>query len=225
MNPDRDQNDLDEATSQRLRRLASTPVDTSRLDKWMQAQFGPNDGEATRRVAWFRWRSALGVAAAVAIAVLIGVMSLSGTRAVAAPLELRQVHEQVIDGSLPALAAIDLADAKRRIEALVDGAPRPDGDYPGSVRCCCGQVLAGERLAFVKTRFGQTPVTIVLMRGYHACAGNEHEMTDEQGRRFIVHHDRAGVQATLTPREDHWVCVMAALPTDDLLKVAGQIVF
>ena len=201
------------------------PVDTTCLDQWKQTQFGPDDGQAVHRVAWLPWRSATSIAAALVIAVLIGVMSLSGTRAVAAPLELGQVHEQVIDGSLPALAATDLADAKRRIEALVDGAPRPDGDYPGSVRCCCGEALAGERLAFIKTRYGQTPVTIILMRGHHACAGNEHEMIDEQGRRFVVHHDRAGVQATLTPRQDHWVCVMAALPTDDLLKVAGQIVF
>lgn len=225
MKPDRGDNPLDRATSQRLQRLSSMPVDTTRVDAWMKAQFGPDDTESVESRMRLRGRSIASIAAVIAVAVLIGVMSLSGTDVAAAPLELNEVHERVTAGSIASVAAADLADAQRQLKALVDGASRPNGDYPNGVRCCCGQTLVGERLTFIKTHFRQTPVTIVLMRGHHTCAGHGHERVDDQGRRFIVHQDHAGVQATLTSSEDHWVCVMAALSTEDLLEVAGRVAF
>jgi len=216
------QSKLDHVTSQRLARLSTLPVDTLRLEQRLSKHL--EHGKSANPLM-LRWRPAASIAAAVLIAVLIGVMSLTGPSAMASTMELSRVHQEVALGTLPAIVVADVSEARTELAALVQGSPRPTGDYPQRVRCCCGQELAGEQLAFIKMRRNEVPITVIMMRGYHACAGMDNVVTDEDGRRFIVHRENDGVQATLTTRADHWVCVMGALPTDELVNIAGQLAF
>jgi hypothetical protein len=218
-----EQSKLDQATSRRLARLSTMPVDTSRLERRLSEHLAGKKPARRPLLSFSRWRPAVGIAAAVLIAVLIGVMSLTGPTAMASPMELHRVHQGVVSGSLPAFNASDFPTARAELASLIEGAPRPAGDYPQSLRCCCGQELRGEQMAFIKLRHNDTPITIIMMQGHHVCAGTGETITDESRRRFIVHHENNGVQATLTSQGDHWICVMGAISTDELLSLARQL--
>jgi hypothetical protein len=214
---------LDHATTQRLARLSTAPVDTSRLEQRLAHHLKRETTARPSMLSMLRWRPAAGIAAAVLIAVLVGVMSLTGPSAQASPMDLHRVHQAVVAGSLPAIEVADVAGARAQLASLIEAAPRPTGDYPPRLRCCCGHELDGELLAFIKLQHRGRPITVIMMRGHHVCADMDQTMVDESGRRFTVHHDASGVQATLTTQADHWICVLGELSTEQLLSVARQL--
>jgi len=221
-----DQERLDKATSQRLHRLADMSVDPSRVEERLLGVLDRSKPRRPMRFPNMAWRSVASVAAVVAVAVVIGVVTLSGPRALASPMALSRVHENVVAGLLPIIDVNDIPAARAQLQALAAGEPRPKGEYPLRVRCCCGQELNGEQLAFLRLQHGDSPLTIVLMRGYHVCAGHDdHAITDSHGRRLIVHQENAGVQATLTAGPDRWICVMGGISADELVSVASGLVF
>ncbi len=115
---------LDRAVADRLARLGTMPVDTSRLAKRIEAQIPPPGiGRLSfRLVLWMRPLRA--VAASLLILGLIAgiIISSSSGPAMASTQDLLRVHQEVIAGSDHAVAVRSIDSANGAGEAMAQGA-------------------------------------------------------------------------------------------------------
>ena len=97
---DNTQNKLDQATSARLGKLASKPVDTSHLAEHLQTLMRDvvqQDEPQTLRIpTWMRWRP-MSAAAMILITVMLGLLVMQNTTqpVIAAPAGLAQIYHEV----------------------------------------------------------------------------------------------------------------------------------
>jgi hypothetical protein len=118
----KDETAVDQATADRLARLRSMPVDTSRLEKSLRAQIRrpehDAEGAAPRplRIAWFRpfravAASFLLLSAVVALVLLIS----SGGPALASPSHMAQMHQELVSGRTPVVQVSSIDEANRAL--------------------------------------------------------------------------------------------------------------
>ena len=101
-----EQNPLDRATSRRLRKLSSLPVDTSRLDRMIEQQV---PRERSGRM-WIL-RPLRAVAAGIAVIGLVGILlySLSGGPAMASADLMAQMHNDLVSGKYHVMKVSSIA--------------------------------------------------------------------------------------------------------------------
>src|SRR5689334_10240644 len=97
--------DLDRATSARLSRLRSMPVDTSRLDAMLRDQIPANADGKTRRLSLSRLRPLHAIAASIAVLAIVGMVLLmsSAGPVMASPAQMAQMHEDIVAGRTHAM--------------------------------------------------------------------------------------------------------------------------
>ena len=132
------QDRLDRATSARLAKLASRPVDTSELERRLEQALGNDIAQepvktALRLQAW--WRPITAAAAAILIVVTIGWLALDGgaSPAMAAPAELAQIHFDVAKGLSPHLEVTSVEEANQLLAKQSNGMV-PVPELPGAIR-------------------------------------------------------------------------------------------
>src|SRR5882724_3025259 len=97
------ESDTERAVAGRLSRLATMPVDTSRLDKLIRAEIR-RDQPPARWTLPLRSFRAIAASLVVLSGVVIGVILLtSGGEAQAQATQMAQVHEDMISGRIPVM--------------------------------------------------------------------------------------------------------------------------
>lgn len=219
--PDPRQTRIEEATSRRLARLRTAPVDISRLESAVRAETSRPTRLPTRRWAAWRGMPSRAAAASLLILALVGALVLhsSSGPALASAEQLLHIHDDVLHDSGDAVTRVDSAAAVNATLAReAPGVPPVPDLPPDHVRSCCAHMLCGKRLACVKLQLDGVPVTMAVAAAsdIRAPAGRS---VSVEGTAYDI-QSMNGVTMVMHQRGNRWVCLMSSLPADRLIAFA-----
>ena len=218
---------LDQATRARLGRLGATPVDTTRLDAGLRSQI-PRNG---RQAAWRRLlRPVTAVAASLTIVAVIvaAILATSGGEAVASPAQMAQVHRDILANRIAVTKVDSIEEAGRvlsRADSKSPSLPQPPDSAPEAhVMACCMKSIQNKNVACVLLQSaGGTPITMSVAR-----SGDMRPSPGAGVRRGDVTyqtHSVGPLNMVMTERNGRMVCLMAELPSDQLIDLASRLRF
>lgn len=220
------QDRLEQATAERLAKLAARPVDTSRLEHRLELAIGremgqqDDDSSLGGSAAW--WRPFLGVAAAVLMALSVGwlVLQPGASTAMAAPAELAKIHYDVINSLTPHHSVSSVEEANQLLADQSAGFVKLP-PLPGLMQSCCLHDLDGETLtcALIERNGELITVAIAPAGDLHAPQG---EVLERDGRTYNIHRAN-GITMVMTTEAERWLCVMGEIDSETLMDVASQI--
>ncbi len=219
---------LDEATRRRLARLASKPVDTTRLEarlnKAIESQQPSNHLIQSTRLRW--WRPVSRVAAMVAVVGLIGLLftSMGSNPAIASTTDLVRVHREVMAGEPGLVPVANFAQATDAIQRMWPQAPKLPEPTVGQIKASCLHNVADHDVACLKLEFNGEPITMVVGHSREIVCSAAHRQVSRDGRTYLV-HDRDGVRMVMISSQGRWVCLMGSLSIDELIEVADGLRF
>lgn len=222
---DNTQDKLDKATSARLGKLATRPVDTSHLAQQLQRilhdQTQPDEPEVLHMPRRMWWRP-MSAAAVILITVMLGFLVIQGTTtpAIAAPAGLAQIYHEVSGELSPQMKVTSVEQANALLAAQASGAI-PVPELPGQMQSCCLHKHKGVTLTCVTLQRGEHLITVALADGKKLhCPEGETVIRD--GREFCTHTvDK--VNMVMAHEGDRWLCVMGDAEMEELLVVAQGI--
>lgn len=225
VSPDDDayETELDRATSSRLARLRTLPVDTSRVDRFLRQQI-PQPGQQARQ-SLLRMRPFRAVAASIAVLATIGAILLasSGGPALASSAEMAQLHEDLVAGRIPTVKVHSIAEANR---ALADQSPQLPAvpDVPRDhVMACCMRSVKSKKLACVLMQTEGGPVTMTVANAADMRLPAAPAVV-HSGVTYRV--QKAGsLNMVMTERSGRWVCLIGQPSAEQLMDLAGQLQF
>ena len=226
MLPNSENSHLDAATSRRLARLGTTPVDLTRLKDAIEAEIGPPPKAGTyerpRRIGWLNPMRAAAASLLMFGLVAALVVSTASGPALASADRLARIHAEVQghDGS-QAHQVSSVAEANAVLSGKAPGVP-PLPDVPANhVHFCCVQTLGRKPVSCVAVMVGKHRVTV-------AVADAKDVRVPEAGRRTLdgqtyVVQSRGGLNMVMASRGGQWVCVMGEVPVGLLLEISRGI--
>ncbi len=214
---------LDQATAKRLARLSTVPVDTSALERRLTKAMPPQADSARTSLHFPGLLRAAGALAAVlAIAATITLTLVGGpTPAIASPIQLRQLHRDILAGRLELTAVTSIEQANQEIKAQQRDAPRLPGFDHIQVQSCCLTNMQGKLMAVALLDYKGQPVTLVVASGRDFAHPMGQTITIDS--RTFMAHEVDGVQMVMGNQGDLWLCVMGDSSTDDLAQVAAGV--
>ena len=224
------QDRLDRATSQRLAKLATRPVDTSRLQRRLEAAMHEVTSDDTASAAprltlasWQRWwRPITSAAAAILIVVTIGWLALDGgtSPAIAAPAELAQIHYDVANGLAPHLKVSSVEEANQLLADQSNGVV-PVPELPGVMMSCCLHLHGGTTLTCALIERDGQLITVAIADG--AKLHSPHGKTLTRGDRKFIAHTANGINMIMVHEGNRWLCVMGEVDFEQLADVAAEV--
>jgi hypothetical protein len=214
-------NPLDQATADRLRRLSTMPMDLSRLEARLRSARKPS---APPRV-WLRLlRPASGLAASVIVLVLVAIFVLSNApgEAMASPIQMAQLHRDLVAGRIHAMQ-VDSIDAATRLLTQRDPnspvLPQPPDTH---VMACCMKNVSDKRVACVLLKTEDAPITMSV-----ANAADMKPVGDVVQRNGASYHVVAyeTVNMVSTEKAGRWVCLISEMPSNKLIAIAEKLQF
>jgi len=138
MNSDNFREELDQATSARLGKLRSMPVDMSRLDRLIQQRIPRVEERSVLRISqWIRPLRAV-AAILVALGIVAAILySLSGGPVVASPADMAQFHDDMVSGRTPAMHVNSIDEANKSLAQQWAQSPRLPNVPQDQVMACC----------------------------------------------------------------------------------------
>jgi hypothetical protein len=213
----------DQAVADRLARLRSLPVDTSRLERMVQGQIPRSQGQARHRRLWLGPLRA--VAAALIVVALIGALiwSTSGGPAMASPAEMVQLHRDLVSGRVPIMKVDSIEQAS---EALSGKWPQQPGlpQAPDShIMACCMRSIKDRKVACVLFKNDGNPVTLSVAKSSELRSPQSPTLTRD-GLRYHV-ESSGNLNMVSTQRDGRWICLIGQLPVDRLIEIAHGLRF
>ncbi len=225
-NPDQER--LAKATRQRLARLGSIPVDTTRLEARLNKAFEAYQPaipvSSSPAVHW--WRPIYRIAAVFAVVGLIGLLfvSMGGNPAIASVTELVRIHQEAVAGESDLMPADNFTEAAGLIHDQWAKAPKIPEPRVGRVIASCLHELASREVACLKLELRGQPITMVVGHSREIVCSAEHHQISRNGRTYLV-YDRDDVRMVMIDHDDRWVCIMGEAPMDDLIELADGLEF
>jgi hypothetical protein len=221
--PNNREHQLDAATAARLRKLASLPMDTSRLDAMVQSRI-PQPKRSSR---WRILRPMTAIAASLTL--LIGIaaavlLSTSGGEVLASPTQMVQLHRDIVANRI-AVTKVGSIEEAGKVLSQQSGSQSPQlPDAPEAhVMACCMKSIKSKKMACVLLQSAGTPITMSVARSEDiktpACPAIE-----RNGASYHV-HSADGLNMVMTERAGRWVCLMSELPQDQLIDLASRLRF
>jgi hypothetical protein len=208
---------VDEAVSRRLAKLASMPVDTSRLERAVRAHIGSP-------AAPWAWRRMLRPIAAVAASLLIMTaiaFAMLQERPVSAS-DMARMHRDIVAGRVQTMQVDSPEEARAYFASVSAGVPTPDVPAMHTMRCCMADV-GNKKVACVLLNDGKTPVTLSMAESSAfkkpATAPEMHN-----GQAYFVQSDRE-LTMVMTDRGAHRICLMGEMPAEKLMSLAESLRF
>ncbi len=224
-----DQHDdrLERATRARLARLAGVPVDTSNLERRLDAALAETVGQQQLRLGRLigRWRVVTGVAAIVVFSVLIGlvVFNEAASARIIVPSEIARVHEDFLGSMTPVIEVSDIEQVNRAIIAQWPVAPTVPQLPNGQVNACCLRRVQGCQVVCLHLDYADTAVTIVVAHDKDLRPPEE-SVVEQSGRRCTVH--KVGRFYVVTTMEaGRSVGLVGELPPEQLVALAMGLKF
>jgi hypothetical protein len=206
----RKQDELTTVTRLRLQRLASVQVDTSRLERRLDAALAADERSAAQsmRVVWARRVVAAAAMLLLAFAAFM-VVDRSARPVLAEPFELTDLHQRLVHEGAGLAAAWSVAEANRRIAVQATDGPVVPGLAATRalyVRSCCLAHVRGRLVAAVLMEADGQAVTLVVAEA-RDFAGPVGQVIERDGRRLLAHRLN-DLDMVVTRNGDRWLCVM-----------------
>ena len=230
MHDDELSNPLDQATADRLARLRTTPVDTSRLDALLSRQIprpmaaADDRGAQVRPFAW--WRPLRAVAAVIVLgAVLAGSIYLatSARPVMASSGNMIQMHRDLVSGRVPVVKVESIEDASRELNSQWPNSPDLPDVPEEHVMACCMKSVRNKKVALVLLNRDNTPVTMAVARAQDMRLPVGPTVTRDG---ITYHVEMIGALTMVsTEREGRFVCLIGETTQDRLMDLASAMKF
>ncbi len=210
---------LDRATRRRLARLAADRIDTAGLEQRLRRAIAAERAPVAIRFPFRVWTAWGSLAAAVAVAFVVLILATSrqpDSSLFAAPDELAQLHEDLVQGRIPTVSVASLDEARLAIERAWRDAPELPALPPDQrVTCCCLRQVKGRHVACVHFIYEGTPITVFVAHAKDAPAS---DLPDED--RLFISRCVANVNMVVAQHRDRWLCFVGELPEIELIQLA-----
>ena len=229
MTPPRDKNPddrLDQALSERLRKLSTMPVELGNLKRFVEEQIGPPPGAERRRqlrsVSWWQRGAMRAAAASLLVGTVVVALVLNGSSGpvLASADRLAEIHGEVVPGGGHAAHVGSISAANKALAKEKPGAPLLPEVETSRVMTCCVHTLGRKTLSCASVEMDGARVTI--------AAADAKDVTIPKGETVEVsgvtyHVQRQGdLNMVMTSREGRWVCLMGRVPVQKLIEMAGS---
>lgn len=220
------QDQLDQATQNRLAKLATMPVDMSGLEKMMADALppkpvakpvprqGPVDG-------WYRIAAMFVLMAGIAGASYFAIFGVAPQSAIADAMTVQELHTYLLEHPDSAYRAQTITQAQANIDAqLAEVMPLPVVNGANVESCCLVQGDFPLRAALMVER-PTGSVTIIIAQGKnfaHPTQPIEHPSGAQ-----LQSHTHTGTPMVMRSIGDLWMCVMGDADVSDLADVAAAI--
>ncbi len=217
-------NDLDAATSARLARLRSMPVDASRLERRLLAEIPrPSEENQQRRLRWirpFRAVAACIVVFGILAALLIGT---SGGPALASPSQMAQLHYDLVSGKTPVMQVTSIEAANRMLAGQWSDSPEIPKVPANYEMACCMRSIKDKKVACVLLKDQGTPVTMTVANAADMKLPTSPTVT----RNGITYHVQSSGQLNMvmTQRNARWICLIGQTTGERLMELADNLQF
>lgn len=216
---------MDDATSRRLAKLRTAPVDTSRLLHAVEAQIPRASARPPRfRLAWLSPLRA--TAASLLILGLIAalVISSSSGPVLASAERLAHVHQEVLAAEGSHLTPVgSIAAANAALAAEWPGAPSIPALPEDHVMSCCIHRMGQKKMVCVAFESDGVPVTMAVASAADVQLPAGQTLNIGGVNYHIQSHK--GINMVMTERGGRWVCLMGKLPLNRLADMAGTLRF
>lgn len=210
----------DRPVADRLARLGAMPVDTTRLDRFIESKIP----RPRSRWGW-SGRGLRAAAAVVLVTALLGlvVWNQTGAPVMASVGEMAMFHRQMVQGTIPVTQVDSIQEAS---QALSDQWPSQPGvpEAPGGhVMACCMREIKDKKMIGVLVRKEGQLVTISVARASDLRSPAATTLVRD-GQAY--HVESAGaLHMVSTRREGRWICLMGELPPERLVEMAAALKF
>ena len=216
---------LDQATSNRLAKLAARPVDTTRAERALSEATGATHADFMQKVMHIRqWRLPFQAAAAIIALALIGWFALQNSSpAIASPGSVAELHRSMLAEHEFAEPVDSIDQANKYIARQWREAPPLPQARGARVTSCCVHKLGGVPVAAVRLDYRGEPATLVIAHGEQLKmpSGRTIERNDQR----YVTHEVDGVRMIMARHGDRLLCIVGELSTSQLLTLAEAIEF
>jgi hypothetical protein len=213
---------VDQATAGRLAKLRSMPVDTSRLDRMIQARI-PRETEV-RSTHWLRpLRMAIAACLMAAIGLFAFLIGTSGGPVMASTTEMAQFHEDLVSGRVPAMRVDSVQAANKALAAQWAESPQLPNVPKEHVMACCMREVKNKKMACVLLKGDGEPVTMTVANISDVKLPSGPIIT----RDHIAYHVTSvgNLNMVMTQRQSRWICLIGKLPADRLMDLATSMQF
>jgi hypothetical protein len=216
---------LDEATSRRLAKLHTVPMDTSQLLKAVEAQIPRPQAQARRlRLTWLKPMRAVAASLLVFGLIIALVIHSSGGPVLASADRLARIHDEVLHRAGTHVTAVDsVSAANAALASKCPGLPAVPELPKDHVMSCCVHDLGRKKLACVAILVDEVPVSIAV------ADVADVKMPTCQALMIggVAYHvqSEGDINMVMTERGGRWVCVMGKLPVNRLAELASSLRF
>lgn len=220
-----DADKLDQLIRQRLGRLGQAPVDTADLQRRLEAALWQQQHRPWLNRPWMR--RVLGTAVAALLMVAAGtflVVQGSGTRVIAAPVAVAQLHNELVAGQVSVVPVSSIEQANRYLTTQWSEMPLLPDPTAATVTSCCKQNLQNRKVACVLMDYRDQRVTMMVGRSRDLVCGARHTDTVHNGKHYAV-HESDGLQMVMIENKGRWICLMSHLSVDSLIELADSLRF
>jgi hypothetical protein len=216
---------LDEATSRRIAKLRSMPLDTSRLAQAIKAEIPrPQSQSRILRLTWLRPLRAVAASLLVFALIMALVISSSGGPVLASAETLARIHQEVLDQGGEHVMQVDsISAANAALAGACPGLPSVPELGKDHVMSCCVHMIGRKKMACVAMQVDGVTVSVAV-----ADAADVKMPTCEalmiQGIPYHV-QSQDGINMVMTERGGRWVCLMGKVPVNRLADLASTLRF
>jgi len=216
---------LDRLTSARLGRLSSMPMDTSRLDTFLESQIPRASSSRIIRLSDWLHPRRLAIAASILAVALLGglLLSTSSSPVMASTQDMAQFHEDMVSGRVPVMHVDSLQACNQALAAQWAQSPQIPNMPADHVMACCMRSVKNKKVACVLLQGEGEPVSMTV-----ANASDVHipdcPMVMRDGDEYHV-QSAGSLNMVMTQRDGRWVCLIAKLPADRLMQLASSLQF
>lgn len=222
------QNQLDQAIRDRLAKLASTPMDMSRLAKKMADALPPKQESKplvhpARSGGWRRVAAMFVLMAGIAGSSYFAIFGVTPQPAFANAMTVQELHTYLLTHPDSAYRAQTTAQAQEIIDAqLADDMPLPIVDGTNVASCCLVQGDFPLRAALMIERPADK-ITILIAQGKDFAHPTE-PIPHPSGAQ-LHRHRHTGTLMVMRNIGDLWMCVMGEVNESQLADIAAVLVF
>jgi hypothetical protein len=215
---------LEQATASRLAKLRSLPVDTSGLERMIEAQIPRAGVQAAMRI-WKWLRPSRAIAASLLIFAMIGAVLIAtwGGPAMASPAEMAQLHDDLVSGRTTVTRVDSVAAANKMLAGQWESSPQIPNIPAQYVMACCMRSVKNKKVACILLEDNGGPVTMTVAK----ASDMRSPTSPTVNRGGVTYHVQAvgRLNMVMIERNDRWICLMGRVSNDRLMDLAGQLQF
>ena len=218
---------IDQAMSDRLAKLRTMPVDTSRVAARLEAQIGALARPTSGRMGLGRPMRAVAASILLLIALSAAFLAWSARPAVASAQLMAQMHEDLVSGRTPVTQVDSIEQASHELAQQAQAKDLPSlPNVPAEhVMACCMKSVKHKKVCCVLLKSaGGVPVTMAVANGEDMRLASSSPTVQRGGVTYRIESFNQ-LNMISAQREGRWVCLIGAVPAEQLMDIAEKLQF